>query len=327
MGRRRRGIDTRVKILGMVILAVLVANYVLSADVMTTGYDGLTAEIIGVEGEDPNNNADLVRQTNDGLIATYDAGGYLGVASLIGNPTGVKMEIQGRANIMSWEPEGEPITEVFENEDGTFTQKVWKQYIVKCEIGVMVTTTGIGESPALNTIFTVAIQENAFNIFSAPDSTIAYIIEAYVVSVTESTTLMKVSPASGGMYVGLKSLELNPVPSWILEGGYQEPLATRTKASFDLKVDFAQPSTTFGWNRVEQTITWIIGIDMLTFGLWEDTGPNKEFDPPEADWWETILNTMPVYVIIGVVLVAGVIVLIVVSRFWIMMRMASAGSK
>jgi len=319
MARKRR-IDPRLKILGIVIVAVLIANYVISGDTFTTGYGGLTAEIIDVNGPLPEHTV----PTNDGVIAEWDPP----YVFLTGDICGVKMEIQGRANIMSSEDVGEPIKQVTDNGDGTWTQKIWRRAIVKMEWGIMVTTSGGGYAPNLDTIFTILVQENQFDLFTAADATLAYIIEAYVVEVTEATALMKVSPSSGGMYVRLTPTGETIVPDWVYEAGYQKPISQTASATFELKVDHAEPDSFWRiYGRTEQSITWIIGFDILTFGYWERVGPNKNFDPPEDDWLGTILAMMPAILIIGALVGAALIVLVIVSRFYIMTKMTTAGSK
>lgn len=314
---RRRGIDTRVKIIGIVILAVLVANYVVSGDTFTTGYGGLTAEIVGVVGPLPEHTV----PTNDGIIAEWDPPNVF----MVGDICGVKMEILGRVNIMGGEEEGEPITEVIDNGDGTWTQKVWQRTIQKMELGVMVTTSGGGYAPNLDTIFTILIEENQFDLFTAADDTRAYLIEAYVVEVTENTPLLKVSPSSGGMNVRLTSTGFTDVPDWIYEAGYQAPISQTASATFELKVDHAEADSWFRiYGRTEQSASWTIGIDVLTFGYWEKIGPNKDFDPPETDFLGALLAAMPAIIIVAAGIGAALIVLIVISRFWIMTKMAAA---
>lgn len=315
--RRKGNIVTRnLKVIGIVILAILVANYVISGNTVTTGYGGLTAEIVNVQGKMESTSV----TTNDGLIATWDTDGYWSPWPFAVNPTGVTMEIQGRANIMGIEEAGAPIKEVIDNGDGTWTQKMWAQSIVKCEFGVRVATSGTGLESAQDTIFTIRLQENQFDLFTKADDVRAYIIETYVIEVTEESTNMKLSPSSAGQYVKLTPLRDSTVPDWILEAGYQQPISQMESATFELRVDFAQP-TSFLWSdRAEVSASWVIGVDMLTFGYWEQVGPNKYFDPPTDDWWANLLPVLPALILGGTIAAVILVVFVTISRTYIMSK-------
>lgn len=323
MVKKRSRTQNRLIVVAMVIVAVLVSSWVISGDILITGYGGLTTEIIDVEGDGVI--------TNNGLAATVDKVAFYNPWPLTTDPTGVKLEVQGRANILETIVERPTVVDVIDNGDGTFTEKTYEVKITKYSIGITARTEGVGLDTAYGMTFTIKVQENQFDVFSEADDCRAYILEIYTTDVVDDTTLMEGIPASIGYYFPMTSLSIDDdVPSWIREGGYQASLSALESVSFDIVVSHAQPNSWLGGYRTENSMSWDIGIDMLTFGYWEQTGPNRNFTPPPSDktLWDMLimgfldgLDQMgPLLAMVTIIAVAVVIVVVIVKFGWIIKK-------
>jgi hypothetical protein len=262
---------------------------------LVSGYGGITAEIIGASAKasEPLFD-DPVNVELNGTTANVDPvwSGYL----LAPDPTIVECEIQGKLNIIGEDLKGElydSSNDTIDNHDGTYTHKTWEVRDVYLDMGVTVRTkTGGGNGPTYDAVFTIKLDENEFSVFEEPDEVIAYILEVYTLEPISSDHPGKTegTPASGGFYFPLETLGKNPVPQWIVDGGYEaDVLGQFAEVSFQVKADYMEPTIGW-WERYEHELNWKIGATARVFGYWEDTGSNKEYQPPggEQPWWEAL---------------------------------------
>jgi hypothetical protein len=276
-------------------LGLVTASSLDSLDMRTivSGYGGVTAEIIDASAR-PADGIDGSAKVNvdlNGTIASVDpAGTWVGVAYV--NPTIVECEIQGKLNIINEEPD-DPQNQTIDNGDGTYTHKLWEVRDVFFDMGITVRTkAGNGLLPTYDSVFTIKVEENQFSVFDDPDEVICYIMEVYTLDTIATDDVGKTegSPTSSGYYFALDTLGTNPVPQWLIDGGYQEDVLGQFQAvSFDVKASYMEPSVGIG-TRYEHALSWKVGVTARVFGYWEHTGTNKNFTPGpgETPWWENL---------------------------------------
>lgn len=325
--RRQKSRWTKPLIAVAVILAVVMGSFAITGnEFIISGYGGIVSSIIDVDHDYSD-----AKTYNTGLIAGVDPVAYYNPYPITSNPTGVRIEIQGKVNLDENKKFLPDVNKTTDNGDGTYTHTMVSASIVTCQMGITFRTEGEGLDQTTAIDYTIKLEENQFDVFSGADDVESYILEVYTRGTAiKNTSLIQVRPASGGYTFPMTPISTGDAPQWIIDAGYQSSVSKLKVVSFEVSLDKATPSNFWGIGRAEVTAVMDIGIDVLVFGYWEETGTNKDWKPPKDDvgflaglllGLADLMDVMgPMVMMITIIAVAIVIVVVIVKFGWMVKK-------
>lgn len=296
-----------------IIIAVILSGWVISGGV--TGYGTMVVEIKEVSGFGPAEVAADDATYNSGLIAGWNMPGYWAPAWT--NPTGVRMQIQGRTSYLETLKDHDDAYKVVTAADGKVHYEKMSVREVRHQFVVTIVTEGDGTDVAFNTKFVLEIQENDYNMFEKADHTMAYIIEVFTISTDPNPGFVELSPVDSAHFFDTDVVTREPVPAWILDMGYTEYLGESVDVSFELEVTMAQPGHWMTINRVDKKAYFTIGVDVLMFGHWVSAAPFQSPNPTPS-WLALLLDDIQAGMLLigGGIVIVGVFAAVAVVLLW-----------
>ena len=326
MVRRKNKYKTPM-IIGIIVLAILAVPYVFSgATYYISGYGGLVADFKSVDYDHPTQEIPSVASTrsinldNKGTVVSIDPDAYYSSYLVTSDPSGVTMSI-GSVNILETSVKL-PSVEIPSGGEVEAS-------VAKCELNIEFRTSGTGLDPLRDAVFSIRIEENAFDVFNDADDVESYIMEVYTIgAVMKNKSNLNIIPSAGGIPLVMTPLKTDTAtPQWIIDAGYQKHVNDLKAISIDLEVDKAVPYWEVGLfgpiiSHVGASVK--LGIDMLVFGWWDQTGDNHEYKPTPDDLtfmdilgtaFAEMIDIMGPMMAMVTIIVVGVVIIVIIIRF------------
>ena len=262
--------NTRLVALGIIALILVLLFGSLFGGFIVSGYGGIASKVHSVEHQYSPRYVDVVIGEQVATIHPNSFGpiGATGLRLELGTPMYTGDDV--------WYTE--TIIEKDVYEDGDELEREWAVHIAYFDLSFTVRTDkGAGALAITDVTFWIELQENQFDVFTAPDAVEAFILQVTTIEpiATNDVGLVDVTPGSSGFSFDLTPMDSEPIPDWMSDSGYQGLLSELKHVRFSVHVNSMAPQL-LGPTQA----TWTCEVNALVFGYWEKYSPYYGWEPP-----------------------------------------------